>query len=74
MQRARRCFDPADPRHEFVWLEHYPAGILSLMPEGYFQRVHFRQEPDGSLACPQWDRPICQGEVETSFLGCPLGE
>ena len=74
MQRARRCLDSGDPRHEFVWLEHYPPGILSLMPEGYFQLVCFQQMPDGSLACPQWDRPICQEEVETSFLGCPLGE
>lgn len=74
MQRARRCLDLSDPRHEFVWVEHYPSGILSLMPDGYFQRVRFRQLPDGSLACPEWDRPIRQEDVETSLLGCPLGE
>ena len=74
MQRARRGLGPGDARHEFVWVGHYPPGILGLMPGGYFQRVRFRQRPDGRLAYPEWDRPISQEDVETLFLGCPLGE
>ena len=74
MQRARRGLGPGDPRHEFVWVEHYPPGILGLIPRGCFRLVSFHQMLDGSLACPKWDQPISQKEIEASLLGCPLGE
>lgn len=62
MQRARRCLDPGDPRHQFVWVEHYPPGILSLMPDGYFQRVRFRaRRPCGSRPRNPESRSGCGG-------------
>lgn len=72
MQRARRCLEPGAPRHPFVWVEHYPAGTLGLVAGGYFQRVRFQPMADGRLACPKWDRPISQEDVEALLLGCPL--
>ena len=76
MQHARRRLEPGDPRYEFVWVEHYPAGLLRLLPEGsdeLFRLVTFQRLPGHDLACPQWGQPISQEDVEASLIGCPLG-
>ena len=76
MQRARHRLEPGDPRHAFVWVEHYPPGLLRLLPggpDGFFRRVTFRSSPGGDLTCPEWGPFLSRQDVEASLLGCPLG-